>query len=703
MSKRIIKWAAREKRRSVTKGVGKSFLKSVTEPITNSDSILKKKAGVEHSAGLVDHVLKVSNGQQLDTEILKRRISKAAKRRIVLEVITAGRLNRRCRIIDCGLGMTKAEIEEKFGDYAEAKAKGEKTRSLFGRGALDVLLYHTHAFIYSVKDNELVQCTFFWEDEPIQDAETLGRATAALLKKHDLPSEIAGGGTVVEFYVHPDTPIPNEDQIVARLCSFYMLRLIAADPNTEVLVRRLRSDGWHEDPLTYDFPVGTVIGRFSDSFAVPGHGKLPVDILVARADVALPYDPDNIERRGNGLLFVDENDAVLDLTLTGDFDRSPYLRNMYGIVRITGIRAVLEAMLEAKNPEAILTETRDGFDRRHPLAIELFNLVSKHVRPLFEREERNQRKGDSKRSEVVKRRLNDVLRAFNQFNADETEEPEGEGPGPKPPPPPTRPDAIYFELDSTSLHVGITRRLTAYVNLSRVPAGEIVLFETTNPNIRVLPESSIVEAKGRGERMQIPIHLTCDVKDETGTIEAITLDKDGKEHRARCEVRGVADAPVPRVPEDIEFTGPTFTGNPNRENRAALLVNLDAFPGKPEITFWLEDVVGNVSLSDGKRVQIKVSDKDIVGNTRVARITLGFKGNAWGQRAVLHAKAKKKDGTEARGKRLLKTVLRARTVVHDDGGNVPSIVRSPWQQQEYQVRARLVSVGRWLKSAALSS
>ncbi len=54
-------------------------------------------------------------------------------------------------------------------------------------------------------------------------------------------------------------------------------------------------------------------------------------------------------------------------------------------------------------------------------------------------------------------------------------------------------------------------------------------------------------------------------------------------------------------------------------------------------------------------------------------------------------------------KRLLKTVLRARTVVHDDGGNVPSIVRSPWQQQEYQVRARLVSVGRWLKSAALSS
>lgn len=311
--------------------------------------------------------------------------------------------------------MTRQEIEQKFGDYAEAKARGEKTRSLFGRGALDVLLYHDSAYIYSVNGGELVRCRFFWENEPMQDAEELGKATSGLLKRHGLPADILGGGTVVEFYINADTPIPNEDQIISRLSSFYMLRLIAADPNTEVVVRRQRSDGTREDVLSYDFPIGTVIGRFSDSLEVPDDGALPVDILVARADVALPLDPDSIERRGNGLLFVDENDAVLDLTLTGDFDKNPYLRNIYGIVRITGIRSVLESKLEAKNPEAILTETRDGFDRRHPLSVSLFNLVAKHVRPLFEREERNQRKGDAKRSDVVTRRLNDVLRAFNQL------------------------------------------------------------------------------------------------------------------------------------------------------------------------------------------------------------------------------------------------------------------------------------------------
>lgn len=435
-----------------------------------------------------------------------------------------------------------------------------------------------------------------------------------------------------------------------------MLRLIAADPNTEVVVRRQRSDGTREDVLSYDFPIGTVIGRFSDSLEVPDDGALPVDILVARADVALPLDPDSIERRGNGLLFVDENDAVLDLTLTGDFDKNPYLRNIYGIVRITGIRSVLESKLEAKNPEAILTETRDGFDRRHPLSVSLFNLVAKHVRPLFEREERNQRKGDAKRSDVVTRRLNDVLRAFNQFNADETEESGDQpgGQGPPPPPPPPRPDAIYFEIDSTSLHAGVTRRITAFVNLGKVPGGEIVLFESTNPNIRVLPESSVVETKRRGERMQIPIHVTCDVKGETGVIEAVTLDKQGKEQRARCEIRAVGDAPIPRVPEHIEFTASLFSGKPNRENKATLLVNLDAFPGKPEVTFWLEDVVGSVKLSGGKRLQVKVSGADIISGSRVARLTVTYKGNAWGQRAVLFAKAKKTDGSEARAKCRLK-------------------------------------------------
>ena len=67
------------------------------------------------------------------------------------------------------------------------------------------------------------------------------------------------------------------------MTKFYMLRLIASDPNTEVVVERKRGSGYYKDVLQYDFPVGQVVGRFSDlldldSFA----GKLPIDILVIR-------------------------------------------------------------------------------------------------------------------------------------------------------------------------------------------------------------------------------------------------------------------------------------------------------------------------------------------------------------------------------------------------------------------------------------
>src|SRR5882724_9474036 len=142
MGKKVIKVAAREKRRMVNAAVGKNFFKTVTEPITNSDSILKKRDDVPHAAGLINELLKLKRDQRVDTSELKTQIAHAHKRHIILEVTTAGNNARLCRIIDTGLGMSAAELETKFGSYAEAKAKGEKTRSLFGRGALDVLLYH---------------------------------------------------------------------------------------------------------------------------------------------------------------------------------------------------------------------------------------------------------------------------------------------------------------------------------------------------------------------------------------------------------------------------------------------------------------------------------------------------------------------------------------------------------------------------------
>src|SRR6266566_4336346 len=225
MAKKIITWAPREKRRSVNLAVGRNFLKTLTEPITNSDSALKKQAGLPHTSGLVESILRLWPNERINTSELKGRLPKTPPRKIIVQVTTAGKDARLCRVIDTGPGMNRVELEEKFGSYASAKAKGEKTRSLFGRGALDVLLYHEDSVIYSVQDGMLSACRIFWDKkgsgDAVCDVDEIGRATKKALDESDLPHEIAGSGTVVQFVLREGTHIPLEDQIVSKISSFY--------------------------------------------------------------------------------------------------------------------------------------------------------------------------------------------------------------------------------------------------------------------------------------------------------------------------------------------------------------------------------------------------------------------------------------------------------------------------------------------------
>lgn len=322
-----IEWASREKRRSVNAAVGKNFFKTVTEPITNSDSALKNREGVPHASGLVDLMLGLAEGNLLDTSQLRASIPKQKRmRRIEIHLTTAGAKARLCRVVDYGPGMTEKELAEKFTTYAAAKAKGENTRSLFGRGALDVLLYHESSEIYTVSGGQISRCKIFWDPnkDPKSTVESLGEATEATLKKHGLPASLSNCGTEVRFKLKEGTPIPSEDQFVAKLSSFYMLRLIAADPNCEVVVHRYRTAGQPTDTLAYDFPIGDVLAQRKDTLLLSDTEKLPVAIMVARSQQELVADS-YLERRENGLLFVDENDAVMDLTLLPEWDKSPYL------------------------------------------------------------------------------------------------------------------------------------------------------------------------------------------------------------------------------------------------------------------------------------------------------------------------------------------------------------------------------------------
>lgn len=308
-------------------------------------------------------------------------------------------------------------------------------------------------------------------------------------------------------------------------------------------------------------------------------------------------------------------------------------------MRVTGLRAILEEYLEDDDPVAVLTETREGFNPKHDVTKRLFELVEKHVRPIYEREIQRRKKGDGKRSENLAKKVRNALKALNHFNSEETED-SGSGVKKRQP----KSDPVFFSQDTITLHTGVPRRITLYVDLGKVKKGEIVLFETDNAHLTVNPDAHAVRTREGQTHDHIDVMIQSGTKDTTGTITALTLDRGGKELRATAKVAGVIDPPIPQPPTDIAFSAHTYSGQPNRENNAFLLVNMKAFTGMPEISFSIERRVGSVFFDDHQteRTKIKVTKEQIVDD--IARIPIAFFGTGWGQHAEVVAKAKTAKG-----------------------------------------------------------
>jgi hypothetical protein len=663
MGKRVITWAGREKRRQTNKAVGGSFLKTLTELITNSDSAVKKQLNLPHAAGLVDQMLTLRVGDRVDSASLKKALPRRSEGRMVVEVYSKqhGQMfpSRTCQVIDYGPGMSEEELDRNFGEYAKAKAKGQRTRSLFGRGALDVFLYHSNqrrgdgvdpaAQVYSVKGGGLSLCRVYWgqaqggEDDSIVETQTLGRVTPDLLRKYSLPPDLTHSGTVVRFLLADGTRIPQEGNFVAPIANFYMLRLIAADPAMRVLLRRYRTGGWIDERLAYDFDLGTVLLREQVQFQHPRVGEIPVDILVARSDRRMPYDPVNRERRENGLLFVDDDDAVLDLTLLPEYDKNPLLSRLYGIVRLTGIRAPLEALLEDRYPEAVLTETRDGLDPRNEIAASLFKLIERHLKPLYASEEKREHKGSGNRSAALDRMVKDALQELNKFHKDETDEGTG-----KPILKPNRP--LSFSQAKIRLVAGEERRVTLYAQRDDIhPELNVVEISSDNPKIRVSPDSEVVRPRKGSEFQPISVSLACPIAGEKATITATAFSAKEEVLSEALEVTDVIEAQESVPPVDIEFRPAHYYGRPSVENHFVLLVNLDAFPGMPLVRFRIAAREGAVSLGAGRleRVEVKVEREHVIKGSRIAKILLPYWATAWGAKVTVEAKAKRADGRYA--------------------------------------------------------
>lgn len=645
--------AAREWLRQFA-NVVRSFAKTITEAVTNSDTSYKRKHSLPDSSGLVAEMLACGKGTRLDSTALRSRLPKYQHREIQVHLYTAGghaRPRRSCDVVDFAEGMSPSEVEGAFRFFAadkSAASKGRPGRSLFGRGISDVLLGHKEGELLSYKDGILTHAKFAFDakaGKPRVTGTSFTPSKKQLTEAHLRPNE---NGTCVRFLLSDDCTIPDEGTLVPLLSRFYMLRLINSDPNLTVRVSRYRAGGVvYEDVLDYDFPIGDVIGKFSLELPVPTEWtKIPfepvgIEGIVCRADVEAPLKGREArDSRENGLLFVDEKDAVLDLTFLPDFEGAPYLNKLFGVIRLSGIRTILEHYLNV-GKESPLTTTRDGFESRHEFTQYLLGQLKKHLEPIYRKEEERQKKSDTQElSAHAAQRLNDAMRQLNKYlNELLGSGIDGDGGGVEPKDLP-----IQFVPSKTKVIVGQPRFVNLLVRTSDAKPKGTIMLDSSNPKVEVYPTTIPTDRGTRYKRfLAFRVSLESDSLHEKAAVTALADSKDAT-LEANMEIVDVVAAATVEPPAEMEFRPAETMGQPNKKHHANLYVNLSVIPiGRKVDVSVIKSQGGVVLLEDGVKknnLSIVVKKEYQIPGTGVACVPIPWVGGGWGQFARVLAETK---------------------------------------------------------------
>jgi hypothetical protein len=381
-----VQFASRFIERQWSTAIGKSLLKTLTEPITNSDDSYRR--------------ITESDPQNQGVPFPIR--------------IYIDKKHRAIRIVDQAQGMTLSELEKKFEEYGAAKSgayEGHSDRGLFGQGISDVLFYHKNGKIKSIKNGEVSICKFYRKNgKPHISVEPYETSVKKAAKEWNIDGI---KGTCVEFTVDDDTSIHDFENLVKRLRVFYMLRLINANDGRRIEIIYKDSRGVKNATLKYDFPKGEFVDHREFSFEIKGYDPVKVDVELYKSLNPLPT---NDEERENGLLVYDEKQAVYDQTFFG-LENLRGADKYFGTMKLTGAREIILSKInDPKHPEAILTDSRDGFDKQNIFYKTLASKVKDWLYPILNEESR--KRTDEGISENTKEKHKQALEELNKLYAE---------------------------------------------------------------------------------------------------------------------------------------------------------------------------------------------------------------------------------------------------------------------------------------------
>ena len=278
-------------------------------------------------------------------------------------------------ITDNAEGLSGKDFKISFSQYASDKSKANhknKVRGMFGQGASDVMfscaISNNEAKFESFKDGYYSLCKFLWKDDkPIIDVDSMPQNEFHnnLKRKY----RILENGTRVSFFLPNDVTIPSKQKLLENLSNFYMLRNLYENSMREILVRIDEGDF---TPIKRQ-PLNSL--KLLDK----------IEFTVSLSDLQFEcmlelYENPNKTTKIDEIIVEDETGTIFDNQL---FGYENYPNKISGKLHIKGFSNFLRQNLNSENPLSILTDTRDGLDRRTEFYSQLAKNVEKRIAPLI--------------------------------------------------------------------------------------------------------------------------------------------------------------------------------------------------------------------------------------------------------------------------------------------------------------------------------
>lgn len=451
----IVKNAERTEKRNFNKVFGNDILKYLAEIITNSDDSYNRleQAGYIGSDVICPIYIHVTNS----------------------------RLKREVLVVDNAEGMNDIDLLRNFQEYGadtSGGATGKKVRGLFGQGASDVLfnasLNGKIAEICSFKDDTFYVCKFRWDGgNKVINPQRQKKSMSDLRNLRD-HYKIPNNGTAVRFGLPKDVTIPRN--FAQAISSFYILRFILSKQNRQIVFIEHTNGGVpKETKLEYIFPP-----------------LIDEDILLSQ-DIHFQYAGDKVsgkltlmrkpQQESFGTLHVlcyDKQKSVYDNTLF-NYEKYPNADTIHGLLELDGASDIIRKKLNQDIPEEILTDTRDGFDKRHTFYKELFSRVEPLLQTVLEKLSRE--KPEKSVELTDQREWRDAFKEINKYFQEELEEEiGGVETGVNPPP-----EGLRFAVPNIKITAGRKYSTKLLINGNLLPAGSIISLTNESPDIDISP------------------------------------------------------------------------------------------------------------------------------------------------------------------------------------------------------------------------